>query len=186
MVELRNVTFGYPLRKAILRDLSLTVGDHDRLWLSAPSGGGKTTLLRLLLGLEQPRRGAVVRPDGLQVSCVFQEDRLLSHLTALQNVALFSTEGEARRVLEELGLGEHLDALPGSLSGGMARRVALARALSHECQLLILDEPFTGLDEETKAAAVRAVDAFCRDKALVIATHEPAEAAALGAKKITL
>lgn len=186
MVELQNVTFGYLLRKPVLQDFSLTVGPTDRLWLSAPSGEGKTTVLRLLLGLEQPRKGRVVRPDGLAVSCVFQEDRLLPHLTVLENVALFSDEDTAAKVLTRLGLGECLDALPKSLSGGMARRAALARALSHPCQLLILDEPFTGLDEETKAAAVRAVDEFCRDKALVIATHEGDEALALGAKRVIL
>lgn len=186
MIRLENVTFGYPLRKPILRDFSLSIGATERLWLSGPSGQGKTTVLRLLLGLEQPRRGQVIRPEDLAVSCVFQEDRLLPHLTVLENTALFSTESEAVRVLQELGLGDQLDALPKNLSGGMARRAALARALSHPCQLLILDEPFTGLDQISKAAAIQAVDHFCRDKALVIATHDTAEATTLQAAKVSL
>lgn len=184
MIELQNVTFGYPLRKAILKEFSLSIGTADRLWLSGASGKGKTTVLRLLMGLEQPRRGQVVRPEGLTISCVFQEDRLLPHQTVLDNVALFSDTDTARAMLMRLGLGEHLDALPKSLSGGMARRVALARALSHPCQLLILDEPFTGLDEVTRTIAIDAVNDHCRDKALIIATHDAAEAASLQARKV--
>ncbi len=186
MIELQKVTFGYPFHKPILKDFSLAIGRTDRLWLSAPSGEGKTTLLRLLMGLEQPRRGQVVRPEDLSISCVFQEDRLLPHLTVLENAALFSEETAARHMLAHLGLGDALNALPQSLSGGMARRAALARALCHPCQLLILDEPFTGLDDDSKAVAMAAVNAFCGDKALVIATHDSAEAATLGARKVAL
>lgn len=121
--------------------------------LTAPSGAGKTTLLRILLGLEQPDRGEVLAPPGTRWSAVFQEDRLLEHLDARDNLrfVLGAVSPEALTLLETLGLGDVGGKIVAEYSGGMRRRLALARALLSPCDALVLDEPFTGLDPEIRA-----------------------------------
>ena len=102
MIRFDHVTFGYALQRPILRDFSLTVPDGGRVCLTGPSGEGKTTALRLLLGLEKPRKGTVSVSEGVRFSAVFQEDRLLPWKTVLENAALFSDEETACRVLTAL------------------------------------------------------------------------------------
>ena len=187
MIELQNVTFGYPLRKPILQDFSLTVSPGEPVCLTGPSGRGKTTVLRLLMGLERPKTGHVVVPDGLRVSAVFQEDRLLRGRTALENVALFSDAETAEAMLCRLGLEEALHWYPQALSGGMKRRVALARALAHPFDLLVLDEALTGLDGDTRTVCLQAIaEAAAVDKYVVMATHNDEEAAYLHAHFVAL
>lgn len=181
MLRLENITFAYGTEKHILRDFSLTIPDGGRVCLMGASGEGKTTILRLLLGVERPRCGVVSVPEGTRFSAVFQEDRLLPWKTALENAALFSDTAAARTMLERLGLGDSLAVYPAALSGGMKRRVALARALCHPFDVLVLDEPLTGLDGETKVHCLDAIDAAVKRKTLVLATHDATEAAALKA-----
>ena len=182
MIRLDRVTFGYGPQKEVLRDISLEIPEGGRLCLTGPSGEGKTTVLRLLLGLEKPRRGTVSVPEGTAFSAVFQEDRLLPWKTALENVALFSDGETARRCLAALGLSDSLAAMPDTLSGGMKRRVALARALAHPFDVLVLDEALTGLDGGTKTQCRAAIDQAVGHRTLVMATHDESEAAALGAE----
>ena len=182
MIRLEHVTFGYGLQKAVLRDVSLEIPEGGRLCLMGPSGKGKSTVLRLLLGLEKPRRGTVSVPEGTAFSAVFQENRLLPWKTVLENVALFSDGETARRCLTALGLSDSLTAMPDALSGGMKRRVALARALAHPFDMLVLDEALTGLDGGTKARCLAAIDRAVGHRTLVMATHDESEAAALGAE----
>lgn len=187
MIELQNVTFGYPLRKPIIQDFSLTVSPGEPVCLTGASGQGKTTVLRLLMGLERPRSGQVVVPQGLRTSAVFQEDRLLRGRTALENVALFSDAETAEKTLCALGLQDALHQYPRELSGGMKRRVALARALSHPFDLLVLDEAFTGLDEATRQTCLAAVAAAVTgEKYLVMATHSADEADHFGARLVAI
>ena len=182
MIRLDHVTFGYGPQKEVLRDISLEIPEGGRLCLTGPSGEGKTTVLRLLLGLEKPHRGTVSVPEGTAFSAVFQENRLLPWKTALENVALFSDEAAARRCLAALGLPDSLAAMPDALSGGMKRRVALARALAHPFDVLVLDEALTGLDGGTKTQCLAAIDQAVGHRTLVMATHDESEAAALGAE----
>ena len=183
MIRFDHVTFGYGLGEDVLRDFSLDIPAGGRVCLTGASGQGKTTALRLLLGLEQPQRGAVIRPEGVRFSVVFQEDRLLPWKTVLENAALFSDADAARCWLTELGLGDSLDALPGTLSGGMKRRAALARALAHPFDVLVLDEALTGLDDAARSRCLAAIDrAVGPQKTLVMACHDRAEADALGAR----
>ena len=181
MIRFEHVTFGYALQRPVLRDFSMTVPEGGRVCLTGPSGEGKTTALRLLLGLEKPRKGTISVPEGVRFSAVFQENRLLPWKTVLENAALFSDEESARRILTTLGLGDSLDALPEALSGGMKRR-----ALAHPFDVLVLDEALTGLDGETKRRCLVAIDEAVGRRTLVLATHDAGEARALGAETVTL
>ena len=168
---------------AVLRDVSFTAGARP-VCLTAPSGAGKTTLLRILLGLEQPDRGEVLAPPGTRWSAVFQEDRLLEHLDARDNLrfVLEAVSPEALALLEALGLGDVGGKAVAEYSGGMRRRLALARALLAPCDALVLDEPFTGLDPEIRARCWEQVRRYTAGKSVVLASHDPADARALEAE----
>ena len=152
--------------------------------LMGASGVGKTTLLHTLAGLIRPERGDVGGFAHVRRALLFQEDRLLEHLTAEQNVELVSDRETARGLLEELGLGDRLDALPGTLSGGQRRRVALARCLAYGGDVLLLDEPFTGLDEQARAVACRVIAQ--RGVRVILSTHDRTEARLLEARIVSL
>lgn len=186
MVTLNGVTFTYGEEKRVLRDFNLSIPEGGRVCLMGVSGEGKTTVLRLVLGLERPARGTVSLPENTRFAAVFQEDRLLPWLTALENAALFSGAETAQAMLEALGLGDDLHTRPAALSGGMKRRVALARALCAPFDVLVLDEPLTGLDGETKARCLAAIDRAAQGKTLLLATHDKGEAAALDAEILEL
>jgi ABC-type nitrate/sulfonate/bicarbonate transport system ATPase subunit len=142
------------------------------------SGAGKTTLFRLLLGLDQPDAGEIIGMGGRTPSVVFQEDRLLPWASALDNVALVSDEARAKAALGRLGLGGNMHQLPKELSGGMKRRVAIARALAYGGDILFLDEPFTGLDDENKKIAASAL--LEPGVPILVITHDDAEADLFG------
>ena len=182
---LERVRFSYGAAP-VLEDVSWRLPDRGVVGLGGASGCGKTTLLRLLAGLEQPAAGAVHCPE--RVSVLFQENRLLPWYTALENVAR-PPETDAARAAEMLaavGLSAEQDSLPGNLSGGQCRRVALARALALPGELLLLDEPFTGLDEGSWKSVVPAILARAAAMPVVLVTHVAAEARALGAAIIPL
>ncbi len=154
------------------------------------SGCGKSTLLNILMGLITPDGGEVVRGEGQRISAVFQEDRLCENLTASANIRLVTgkrySKAQIAAELAEVGLGGCADKPVRTLSGGMKRRTALLRALLAEWDLLFLDEPFKGLDEETK----RTVTEYCREKirgrTVVLVTHDKDECAALADEIIVL
>lgn len=183
-MELSHVTFGYP-GKPLFRDLSLTLAPGERLALMGPSGCGKTSLLRLMAGLEKPRAGTVTGIPREGVSMVFQENRLVPGLTVLENLSLAAPKAGREELLEllrPLGLGEEGDSLPGSLSGGMARRAAIARAAALGSPLVLLDEPFTGLDEAARQATAGFLLERFPHAAMAAAVHHPEEAALLDAR----
>ena len=161
--------------KTLFRDLCLTVEGPAVLW--APSGWGKTTLLRILMGLDTPTAGRVLGVG--RAAAVFQEDRLCPQLTALQNVTLVlpGSEKQYKKQIEvdfqQLGMDTAALALPAArLSGGQKRRTALLRALWASSDTLLLDEPFTGMDPDTLAAAAALLRTRCGTKPLLLATHD--------------
>ena len=161
--------------KTLFRDLCLTVDGPAVLW--APSGWGKTTLLRILMGLDTPTAG---RARGVgRAAAVFQEDRLCPQLTALQNVTLVlpGSEKQYKKQIEadfqQLGMDAAALALPAArLSGGQKRRTALLRALWAPSDTLLLDEPFTGMDPDTLAAAAALLRTRCGTEPVLLATHD--------------
>lgn len=178
MIELREISVSFGDNR-VLERLSDRWPDCGTVVLRGPSGSGKTTLLRVLCGLLRPDAGCVTGLKRRRVSVVFQEDRLLPWRTALENVALVSDERTARELLARLDLAQAMDGRPDALSGGMRRRVAMARALAYSDDVLLLDEPFTGLDAVRRDAAAALIRE--RAKLIVVATHDEAEAALLGA-----
>ena len=177
-VILSEVTKSYN-GDVILDNISLTFAGGRITILKGKSGRGKTTLLRLIAGLEQPDFGKVLTPGG-NIAVMFQEDRLFSHISAQKNVTAVLPKGSekiAEQLLGELGLNEDdCKKKPGELSGGMKRRAALARTLLYgslkDCGVVLLDEPFKGLDPESKAAAAAAVEKYAADKTVIIVTHD--------------
>ena len=186
-MEVKNLCKAYHGRP-LLQNLSFTAGvGITASW--APSGAGKTTLLRLLLGLEKPDGGRLVGTD-LRWSAVFQEDRLLEGLDAAGNLRFalgpaYDTRA-AEAMLEELGLADVGSKPVGAWSGGMKRRLALARALLAPSEAIALDEPFTGLDDENRQRAIRAIRRVAETKPVLLVTHDREDLAALDARIIRL
>ena len=170
-----------------LRGLDLRVPKGGAVCVMGPSGCGKTTLLRLVLGLERPDEGRVEAPGRL--SAVFQEDRLLEHLTAEGNLRLVTgrrRDTAAAELLAELGLSDEPGKPVSSFSGGMKRRVAIARALLADYDALLLDEPFKGLDADTRERTAGAILRLNAGRALLMVAHDPGEARLLGADIVRL
>ena len=182
MIRLSHIDAGYPDKK-VFRDFSLTLPDTGAVALMAPSGFGKTTLLRLLAGLLKPEKGEITGLNFQKTAFLFQEDRLLPWLTADKNVALVSDSEKARFWLKQMEIQE-TQKFPHELSGGMQRRVALARALAFQGDLLLLDEPFKGLDEDLRARIAGRI----RDQAklTVLSIHDREEAELMGATILQL
>ncbi len=175
----------------VLADLDLTVGRGEFVALLGASGSGKTTLLRILLGLEGVTQGSVFVPEVR--TTVFQEPRLVPSMKVWRNVVIgqprqSATRDRAIAALREVGLEEHADAWPGTLSGGEAQRVALARALVREPQLLLLDEPFAALDALTRLKMQALVADLCsRHKpGVLLVTHDVEEAVLLADRVFVL
>ena len=186
-MEVKDLCKAYHGRP-VLQNLSFAAGvGITAIW--APSGAGKTTLLRLLLGLEKPDGGRLVGTD-LRWSAVFQEDRLCESFSAVDNVLMTSpssvSRAEARRELMELLPEEVLDRPAATLSGGQKRRVAICRALCASSELLILDEPFTGLDAGTRMEGIRYLQKKSAGKLTLLSTHQEEDILALDGIRITI
>ncbi len=173
----------------VLENFSAQFSADSITCLMGPSGCGKTTLLRLILGLEPADAGEITGTD-VPKAAVFQENRLFEDFSPLSNVAAV-LPGKADRAwiathLCALGLGDYLHVPARTLSGGMKRRVALVRAMLAPAKLIVLDEPFTGLDLESKQTALRFVQEQAEGKTLLLVTHDALEGQFLNAKLLTL
>lgn len=188
MYELRNIDFSYG-EKTVLKNFSLSLPEKGVICLFGASGLGKTTVLRLMAGLETPRAGRIEGFENKRITFIFQEDRLLPWRTAKENVALAlgnapDAEGKAVRWLGALGLENDVDRYPDEMSGGMCRRVSAARALAPESDVILADEPFTGLDEKNRIALAKLFAEKAEKELVVIVTHSEEEAAMLNAEAV--
>lgn len=189
-VQIRNLckTFG---SKKVLNNLNITLEDGGIYCLMGPSGMGKTTLLRIIMNLESKDSGEItgIDPD-VEISSMFQEDRILPMLSAVANVnMMYEKKRPVKEIKEDLS-----QILPKKclrqpvceLSGGMKRRVSLARCMHYQGKMIILDEPFTGLDMATKQEVISYILKNRRNRILLVATHGIEDAALLGAEVIHL
>ena len=174
--------------KDVLNHLSFTLAPAGRYVLNNPSGTGKTTLLRIFAGLCEPDAGSV--GNGNRVAMVFQEARLFEKHNAVENIQLVAGhECSVDAICETLGRVLPQDSLEvpvSQLSGGMRRRVELCRALLAPSQLLLLDEPFAGLDPANTAKAIDLLVDVLGGRTLVVASHDPQDAGALAAEVLLL
>lgn len=171
--------------KQVFSDFSYTLSLQGITALMGPSGCGKTTLLRLLCGLESPDSGTISGAPETY-TFLFQENRLLPWASALENVALVSDKETAKSILCKVGLAQELQPLPSALSGGMQRRVALARALAHKSPVLLLDEPFKGLDADLCREMIALLRQEAEKRPILLVTHSLQEAELAGATVINL
>jgi ABC-type nitrate/sulfonate/bicarbonate transport system ATPase subunit len=176
LIETKAFTSPAGLRHVILQDIGLTVPPGQIVALLGRSGGGKSTMLRITLGLDTAFEGHVRRPPG-RLGVVFQDPRLLPWMTVGENLRLVAPGITASRIADLLelvgvaGTGHHL---PSELSLGMARRVALARSLAVDPNMLVLDEPFASLDRQLGNTLAAKVSELAREAGsiVVVATHE--------------
>lgn len=198
-ISIQNISKSYD-EKTVLQNFSLELRDGGIYCLMGPSGVGKTTLLRILMGLEQAdcgdrtfdaeenARSEKIESSiqGLQISTVFQENRLLDFADAVKNIRF--VDGKQGLLFQPEEILEHLldrndwHRPVRELSGGMQRRVAIGRALAARSDLLLMDEPFTGLDEGTKERVIQTVLKYRGGRTLLVVTHQEEDARLLGAE----
>jgi ABC-type multidrug transport system ATPase subunit len=193
LIRAREVEKRYgPVRA--LRAVSFEVAEHGCLLVTGANGSGKTTLLRLVCGLAAPTRGMLeVGVDRSRLGFVGHEPLVYRDLTALENLDLY---GRLYRVperrerigmlLERFGLWDVRNQRVSAYSRGMTQRLALCRALLHEPRLLVLDEPYTALDDDGAAVLDRELEALARERTLVISTHDPDRVAPLADARLAL
>jgi NitT/TauT family transport system permease protein len=185
-ITARNLVKAYG-EKTVLAGLNLELTAGQRYVISSPSGTGKTTLLRLLAGIEHPDSGTLSNTN--QAAMVFQEARLFEQRSAIQNIQLVVGQyvelPTIRSVVACLLPTDALDLAVDQLSGGMRRRVELCRALLFPSQLLLLDEPFAGLDSANSAMAQELIMGMLDGRTLVISSHDLEDIEALGCQVIS-
>ena len=184
MIELQNISRSFD-KKTVISDLSHMFPAKGIVALMGPSGCGKTTLLRLLAGLDRPQAGTIVNTYQ-KIAVAFQEPRLVPWLTSEENIKFVLSKDNksselAKKWLGNMELSKIAAALPAALSGGMKQRVSLARALAAGADLLLLDEPFTGIDEDLKQRIAPHIKTANQSGLTILVTHDAADAALLGA-----
>lgn len=172
--------------KSVLNGFSFSVGEGERICLMGASGCGKSTVINILLGIIPPDSGTVWCPP---CAAVFQEDRLCENFSAISNVRMVmkgKNTARARELLERLLPEEDISKPVREYSGGMKRRTAIARALAYDSPILLLDEPFKGLDSETRAATAELISRETKNRTLLFVSHDRKEAELLGARIIEM
>lgn len=180
-------TFG---GNTVLKDFSHEFAEGKVTAVLGASGCGKSTLLSILMGLMSPDSGEVIKKENCLFSAVFQEDRLCENLTASANVRLLTgkrfSKLQIRDEFEKLGLVGCDEKPVSTLSGGMKRRTALLRALLAEYDILFLDEPFKGLDSDTKKVVIEYCKSRTAGKTVIFVTHDMEECSAFADEIIRL
>lgn len=183
-IELRELSKSFDGRP-VLTSLNHTFPGGKITCIVGPSGCGKTTLLSLLMGLLSPDGGEILGLPSGRIAAVFQEDRLIEHLSTVSNIRLVLRRGfpeeEILDALESVGLKDAARQPVRELSGGMKRRAAIVRALLADSPLVLMDEPFKGLDAATRETVIRFTRRCLSGRTALIVTHDPDEAKMLGA-----
>lgn len=186
-IEMEHIQKSYG-KQVVLADFSMEVKDGETVCLMGTSGIGKTTLLRILAGLTKPDGGKILGVQGKKITMVFQEDRLIDWADAIANVELVLGKNARRDFLraelEAVGLHDCEGKPVAQLSGGMKRRVAIVRAVCAGGEILLLDEPFTGLDEQTRKQAADYLKTRTQGRTVIMVTHDVQDAVRLGARVV--
>ena len=170
MLKINDLSYKYG-KNVIIDKLSYNFECGKVTAITGESGIGKTTLVNLIAELLPTPKNTIVK-DFKKISYVFQEPRLFDWMSALENVSTVSNESAAVRLLSQMGLADSLSKYPAELSGGMKQRVAIARALAYDAELVILDEPFKGLDPETRREISKFVFETLNNKTVIMVTHD--------------
>ncbi|AKP03095.1 ABC transporter ATP-binding protein [Companilactobacillus pabuli] len=194
MITIKNVNKTYNNLTA-LHDVNLDINQGEFIALVGMSGGGKSTLLRLIAGLEKPTSGSVqINSTDTKslIRVMFQEDRLLPWMSVLDNLSFGSkdknTKAHAKELLDLVELGDYADHFPNQLSGGQKQRVALARALMSHPKILLLDEPLGALDALTRRKMQDLILNICQKQNLttILVTHDVEEAARMADRIVVM
>lgn len=188
-ININNLTKKYG-KKKIFKNFSLEIEAGKVTALMGKSGFGKTTLIRILMGLEKYDEGKITGLENQKISTVFQEDRLCENLSAITNISIVcEKETSIREIsaeLEKIGLKESQNKPVKTLSGGMKRRVAIIRCIMAKSDIIIFDEPLKGLDETTKKNVIGYLKEKIRGKTVIIVTHDIEEARQLDSTIVNL
>lgn len=189
MIEIKNLCKSYN-DKIVYQNLNLKLKEHHITSIMGTSGCGKTTLLRILAGLEPYESGSITGLEQQRIAYIFQEDRLLPWLTVRENIEYVLLSDVKKEIvkdrvdslLELLELIDEAHHLINTLSGGMKRRVAIGRALAYEGDILLMDEPFKGLDDQLKEKVIQGILKRHQDNpnTIICVTHDLEEAKVLG------
>ena len=188
-IELQHITKRFR-DKEVFHNLSMTFCESQSNCLMGPSGSGKTTIINMLMKLVKPDCGVIEGLDGRRIAAVFQEDRLIEHWNAVKNVRLVCSRMVTDEIIcsefQKVSLSEDIKKPVRQYSGGMKRRVAIVRAMLADSDLIIMDEPFKGLDSELKTQVIEYVKKRVAGKTVIIVTHDIQEAQQLEAHLITI
>lgn len=186
ILKLNNISKSFG-KHPVLKDFSYAFPKKGTIAIMGASGCGKTTLLRIIAGLEKASSGTVEKSTEATISYVFQEARLFPNISAQKNVECCCNDVEkAKKLLKEVGLGEFLDYLPAELSGGMKQRVSFARALSFDADIMLLDEAFKSQDETTREMLYGLIQEESKKHLIIMVTHDVSEAEKLASEIIKL
>ncbi len=200
ILELKNIYKNYQSIKKeekVLNDISFSLNEGDFIGIVGPSGSGKSTLLSIISGLDKPSKGEIIKKDNLKVAYMLQDDTLMPFLTILDNCLLGLKINKicnkkniemVKNLLKKYGLEDQMNKYPDNLSGGQRQRASLIRALSLSPDLLLLDEPFSALDYQTRLNISNDVRNIIKKekKSLIIVTHDISEAVNMCNKVIVL
>lgn len=175
MICFNNIFKAY--EKPVFSDFGMCLNEGVTTSLLGPSGGGKTTLINMLLGFEKPDKGSISGIENKSFSVVFQEDRLLDNFTVKENIMVSSNdESLCKKILELLDMQDTEDLYINELSGGMKRRAAIGRCLLKNADIYIFDEPFKGIDEALKKNIISGMKKYLNGKTCFLVTHDINEA----------
>ena len=188
-ISINNISFSYN-DKDVFKDFSATFTEGETTTIMSPSGKGKTTLLYLISGLLTPENGdRAYRIPSPTFSMVFQDNRLIEASSITNNIKLINpnlNKNDISLCLEALGLYGYDNKRVKHLSGGEKRRVAIARAILADFDILLMDEPFTGLDDDTKEIVIQYIKERTAGKTVLLVTHNKTEAQKFGNSIITI